>query len=304
MFLYNIYHVGRFSIYAWHVIQDVWYLVQEVGSEDRFKEMIAQQGAVNYYAVLDVPFNASNADIRKGYHNAARIHHPDKNRGANKEEAEERFKRIQEAYEVLKDEETRRMYNLYGQILRSGPPPPQPSQTRRDTEADNPATMSSHKVLVTLEDLHAGCVKKFKLTRNVYDSGGSIVGENVKIVHLYVPRGTMSGFTVIEPDCGDIYPNGQGSASVAFIVTAKKHAIYELEDPIAGDLRIAVDVPLAQCRSAGWETTLPVIGSSQPYTLRVEPPISPGQVVNVPKMGLYSSTNGKRGKLKVELRPM
>ncbi len=66
----------------------------------------------DYYTVLGVEKNASEADIKKAYRRLAHQFHPDKNQG-NKE-SEERFKEISEAYEVLSDLQKRKDYDLYG----------------------------------------------------------------------------------------------------------------------------------------------------------------------------------------------
>src|SRR5919198_571758 len=63
----------------------------------------------DYYQVLGVPKNASAADIKKAYRKLAQQHHPDANPG-NKE-AEERFKEISAAYDVVGDEAKRRSYD-------------------------------------------------------------------------------------------------------------------------------------------------------------------------------------------------
>ncbi len=63
----------------------------------------------DYYAVLGVAEGASEEEIKKAYRKLARRYHPDRN--PNDHEAEERFKEIQEAYEVLTDEARRREYD-------------------------------------------------------------------------------------------------------------------------------------------------------------------------------------------------
>jgi curved DNA-binding protein len=68
----------------------------------------------NYYDVLGVPRDASNEDIKQAYRRLARQFHPDLNPG-NKA-AEERFKDIGEAYEVLSDASKRSQYDQFGQF--------------------------------------------------------------------------------------------------------------------------------------------------------------------------------------------
>ena len=63
----------------------------------------------DYYQVLGVPKNASASDIKKAYRRLAQKHHPDANAG-NKE-AEDRFKEISAAYDVVGDEEKRKSYD-------------------------------------------------------------------------------------------------------------------------------------------------------------------------------------------------
>lgn len=66
----------------------------------------------DYYEILGVPRNATLEEIKKAYRRLALKYHPDRNKG-NKE-AEEKFKEITEAYEVLSDENKRRIYDQFG----------------------------------------------------------------------------------------------------------------------------------------------------------------------------------------------
>ena len=72
----------------------------------------------DYYDVLGVQRNASDADIKKAFRNLAKENHPDRN--PNNKEAETRFKEINEAYETLKDPQTRSSYDQYGHAASQG----------------------------------------------------------------------------------------------------------------------------------------------------------------------------------------
>ena len=66
----------------------------------------------DYYATLGVPRTASAADIKKAFRKLARKHHPDVNKGDTA--AEQRFKEVSEANEVLSDPEKRKLYDQLG----------------------------------------------------------------------------------------------------------------------------------------------------------------------------------------------
>lgn len=79
---------------------------------------------IDYYAELGVPRTATREEIQKAYRKLARTYHPDVNKAAG---AEDKFKRVAEAYEVLKDEEKRKKYDRFGSAWKAkqeGRPPP------------------------------------------------------------------------------------------------------------------------------------------------------------------------------------
>src|SRR3954451_17159859 len=72
----------------------------------------------DYYAALGVPKDASAADIKKAYRKLARDLHPDKN--PDDKAAEERFKEVSEAYDVLSDDSKRKEYDEARSLFGAG----------------------------------------------------------------------------------------------------------------------------------------------------------------------------------------
>src|SRR4051794_41716899 len=72
----------------------------------------------DYYAALGVPKDASAADIKKAYRKLARDLHPDKNPGDKA--AEDKFKTVSEAYDVLSDDSKRKEYDEARSLFGAG----------------------------------------------------------------------------------------------------------------------------------------------------------------------------------------
>ena len=66
----------------------------------------------DYYEILEISRNASGDEIKKAFRKLALKYHPDRNAGDK--EAEQKFKQINEAYQVLSDEQKRSIYDRYG----------------------------------------------------------------------------------------------------------------------------------------------------------------------------------------------
>src|SRR5689334_16716501 len=95
----------------------------------------------DYYDVLGVKRDASEAEIKKAYRKLARKFHPDLNPGDKG--AEEQFKVLQDAYDVLSNSENRKLYDEYGENWRAvkagaGAPPPGYESTQRATGGGGP----------------------------------------------------------------------------------------------------------------------------------------------------------------------
>jgi len=73
----------------------------------------------DYYSILGIKKGATDDEVKKAYRKLALKYHPDKNKAAD---AEEKFKLVAEAYEVLSDKKKRGIYDQYGEDGLKGSP--------------------------------------------------------------------------------------------------------------------------------------------------------------------------------------
>jgi len=89
----------------------------------------------NYYEVLELPRTASEDEIKRAYRKLARKYHPDVSKEGD---AEQRFKDVNEAHDVLKDAKKRELYDRYGEawkaVAEGHAPPPDPRERERVRE--------------------------------------------------------------------------------------------------------------------------------------------------------------------------
>ncbi|ELR02316.1 hypothetical protein VC83_01416 [Pseudogymnoascus destructans] len=148
---------------------------------------------VDLYVTLGIEKTATKSEIKKAYHKAALLHHPDKVPENQREEADTKFKSVSQAYEILHDEDKRHLYDTHGMSAfdgsRQGGPgmdggvdlddilqqmfgmggggmPPGfgggPGMKRARRGKDEEQTYE-----VTLEELYKGKTVKFASTKNV-----------------------------------------------------------------------------------------------------------------------------------------
>ncbi|EDO00876.1 hypothetical protein SS1G_03350 [Sclerotinia sclerotiorum 1980 UF-70] len=142
---------------------------------------------MNLYGILGISKDATKSEIKKAYHKAALQHHPDKVAEDQREEADEKFKTVSQAYEILYDEEKReirpgmgaggvdlddilsQMFGMGGGMGGMGGMPPGfggpggpggPRKPRRGADEEQPYKIS-------LEDLYKGKTVKFTSKKNV-----------------------------------------------------------------------------------------------------------------------------------------
>lgn len=125
-----------------------------------------------FYDTLGVSENATTQEIKKAYRKLAMQYHPDRNKDPG---AEEKFKSISLAYEVLSDDEKRNVYDQYGEEgLQGGGFAAESGSIfdmffggGRRRQAPTKTEDMRHPLAVTLEDLYNGMTRKLKITRKV-----------------------------------------------------------------------------------------------------------------------------------------
>ncbi|GAB4177363.1 MAG: J domain-containing protein [Terrimicrobiaceae bacterium] len=221
----------------------------------------------DYYEVLGVPKSATADEIRTAFRKLARKFHPDV--AADKKSAEEKFKEINEAYEVLGDEEKRRKYDEFGAHWQAGGatgPSPRPTNwgpgpggvdfefggtgfsdffehlfgTRRtsqrqawwESEPAGPARGQDIEsdLLVSLEEAFHGSTRRISFRRG---QDGRTETYTVKI-----PKGVRQGQRIRLAGVGGKGPGGDGDLYLK--IRYERHPLYEVS---GSDLIHEVEVP-------------------------------------------------------------
>ncbi len=152
----------------------------------------------DYYDVLGVSKTASTNELKKAYRKLAKDFHPDKN--PNNPEAEERFKEVSEAYEVLSDSEKKKTYDQFGH---NG------GRNRQQHQGFEPEQRVGENISMvlklTLEEIHSGITKKFKYKSTTscntcHGHGGTNANTcSMCSGHGKVIRGIQTPFGVVIP---------------------------------------------------------------------------------------------------------
>ena len=259
----------------------------------------------DYYAELGIGREADEKEVRSAFRRLARQYHPDLNPGD--EGAEERFKRVNEAYEVLSDEEKRKAYDKYGDNWQRAEEIESQyggGAYRTTTSAGfggfedllggfrfgdfegfgagrQPMAKMETDVEVTLEEAFSGSQRIVTISRGGQD----------RRIEVTIPRGVATGSAVrVRP--------GQGH-ELLLNVTVAPHRRFTRR---GADLHIDVDVPFEDAILGG---SVDVATMERRVQLKVPPESRNGQKIRLAGKGMpVLGSPDKRGDLYVVLRPV
>ena len=258
--------------------------------------------AASLYDTLGVSKTASQDEIKKAYRKLARQYHPDKNPGDKS--AEDRFKDVQTAYDVLSDDEKRKQYDRFGSTNGRGAPGPGGANANFDfsgfdvgdlgdlfgglfgggggsraggTRARRQPVRGSDvevDVQLSFEDSLTGAEVKVpvELTTACRECGGT---------------GAQPGTSpVICPEC-----NGRG-------VKAESQGLFALSQPCPrcrGNGTV-IEQPCSSCRGSGRERRI------KTYTVKIKPGVKDGTKIRLKGKGEAGENGGPAGDLVVVTR--
>jgi curved DNA-binding protein len=259
----------------------------------------------DYYQTLGVAKNASEEAIKKQYRRLARKYHPDVSK---EKDAEEKFKAMKEAYEVLKDPEKRKAYDQMGSSHRSGdsftPPPgwefqqthhaggPQTSQAdfsdffeslfgqqargrHQQTFRQNGEDQHS-KLSITLEETFHGGERHIELTS----------GKEKKQLNVKIPAGITQGQNIRLSGQGMPGIHGGKNGDLYLEIHIQKHPFYSVEKK-----DIFLNLPVTPWEAAlGEKIEVPTLGGKIAFTLPTHS--QSGQKIRLKGRGLPGNPAG------------
>ena len=252
--------------------------------------------ATSYYEVLGVGRGASEKDVRQAYRRLARQHHPDVNPGDKA--SEEKFKEINEAYEVLSDAEKRKKYDRYGDNWKRADEIEQGRQRDpgsghfawdftgassdmgssifddlfmgrgfgRAPTASRRRAVVEQPVSVTLEEAFNGATRLIQL-------GNSAQGSSRRL-EVKIPQGVDNGSRI------RVRPDKSGSEDVYLVVSVRPDPRFERR---GSDLYTRVDVPLVDAVLGG-EVKVPTL--VEPVILTIPPETQNGRSFRLAGKGM------------------
>ena len=260
----------------------------------------------DYYQILGVNRDASAADIKKSYRKLARQYHPDVSKDVA---AEEKFKEVNEAYDVLKDEEKRTAYDRFGNDWKHGHEfnpggysggfsggdfsdffesifgggfQQQGSQFRqpRQKGADHHL-----KLDISLEEAYAGGAKTIQFSQKVMagERGG---GPEMKRLKINIPMGVSSGQKIRLSKQGGPAPDGGEAGDLYLEMNVLPHRYFRLDNK---DINLRLPVTPWEA-AVGTTLKVPTLGGE--VELKIKPGMQSGQKMRLKGKGMPGGEKG------------
>ena len=257
----------------------------------------------DYYQIMGVSRDAAAKDIKIAYRRLARKFHPDISKEPN---AEEKFKELGEAYEVLKDPEKRKTYDQYAADWQLRQKASSSSSSRASAwDEGNTNQQYSHdffeslfggaphfrqqkragddfqgKVNISLEEAYSGVVKELHLPATNHSQGG---GQTLKVK---IPAGVKSGQKIRLSGQGGPAPSGGPAGDLYLTIHVDKHPLF---DVMNNDIYLTL--PIAPWEAAlGCTVVVPTLAGK--VDLKIPPGSQGGQSLRLKKRGLPGKTPG------------
>lgn len=249
----------------------------------------------DFYKILGVAKDVSDADLKKVYRKLAKENHPDLHPGDAKAEA--RFKDISEAYDVLSDKEQRREYDAIramggGARFQQGGP----GGGFEDVFSNLFGGGFPQGGFGGFGGFGGPQRGQDLSTSSTIDFIDSIKGTTLKIkvgsetVSLKVPAGIQDGQKLKVAGKGQSSPNGGPKGDLVVSIKVKPHAVFSRD---GDNVRISVPVTIAEA-ILGATITVPLLGEA-PVKLKVAPGTPNGRTLRVKGKGVQRP--GKEGDL-------
>ena len=241
----------------------------------------------DFYKILGVAKDVSDAELKKVYRKLARKYHPDSNPGDAKAEA--KFKEISEAYSVLSDTEQRKEYDAF-RAMGGGARFTAPGGAGQ-------ANAGFEDVFANLfggrgfggfggpmpgSDLTASAQIAF--IEAVHGTTIRLNYEGLAPINAKIPAGVMDGQKIKLRGKGQPSPNGGPNGDLIITVNVKAHPVFSRD---GNNLRLTVPVTFAEA-VLGATITVPTLGG-EPVKLKVAPNTPNGRVLRVKGKGVQSA---------------